>query len=115
MTLAVRTESGSNAQIVGQYFVEQTFVKVEWAWIYLPLALLVLVLVFLVAVAMCTRRYRLEPWKESSIPTLFHGLWSQTGEELQSLTIQESMDDAAAAIDARLRIDGQSQYLETMR
>jgi len=115
MTLAIRTQSGTNTQIVGQYFLEQTFVKVEWAWISLPLAMLVLVLVFLVVVAVRTRKYQLEPWKESSIATLLHGLRSQTGEEFQSLIAPESMDDAATTTHARLRIDGQSQYLELVR
>ena len=115
MTLAMRTQSGANSQTVGQYFLEQTFVKVEWAWISLPLAILVLVLVFLVAVAICTRKYQLEPWKESSIATLLHGLRSQTGEEFQSLITPESMDEAATTTQARLRIDGQSQYLEVVR
>lgn len=116
MTLAMRTQSGPNVQIGGQYFVEQTFVKVEWGWIALPLALLVFVLVFLIAVAVVTRRQGLEPWKESSIPTLFHGLGGRTGgEELESLMSQEGMDDAAKEIHARLSIDGERLYLQRVR
>jgi hypothetical protein len=104
MTLAIRTRTDSTTLVNGTSYTQQTFVSVQWAWISLPFALLALSLLFLIDVALSTRIAGLQPWKGSSIATLFHGLRHLNDDEVHCLIQQHEMDEAAAGIQAILRM-----------
>jgi hypothetical protein len=115
MTLALRTQLGSTEQVIGQSLIQQIFIRVEWGWISLPFTLLVLVIAFLVVVALYTRRAGLQPWKGSNIATLFHGLRHRSNDEFHCLVEQDSMDEAAANIQATLRMDEGGRFLDQVQ
>jgi hypothetical protein len=112
MTLAIRTQTGSTTLVNGTSYTQQIFVSIQWAWISLPFALLILALLFLMGVAHSTRMAGLQPWKGSSIATLFHGLHHLNDDEVHCLIQQHVMDEAAVEIQAILRMDEDGQFLE---
>ncbi|KAN0085369.1 hypothetical protein V8E54_001836 [Elaphomyces granulatus] len=112
MTLAVRTQAGSTTLVNGKSYTQQIFVSIQWAWISLPFALLILALLFLMGIAHSTRMAGLQPWKGSSIATIFHGLRHLNDDEVHCLIQQHVMDEAAVEIQAILRMDEDGQFLE---
>ncbi|KAK5724003.1 hypothetical protein LTR17_013752 [Elasticomyces elasticus] len=115
MTLAVRTQVGANTVVKGQYFTQETYIHVVWAWISLPAAVGLAVLVFLLGVVVKTRRVGLEPWKESSLATLFHGIGSADAEGFHDLLSPGDMEDVARKTVAVLVRDGGCLFLDVER
>lgn len=116
MTRAVRIHPSTTERVQGQSLIQQTLVQVDWPWIALPAALLLFVVVFLTVVSILTKLSGLEPWKESSLAVLFHGL----GPEDKTTTVsrlrrQDQMIEAAKGIYVRLRSDGGGPVMERTR
>ena len=74
--------STSNESSAGTASALQTRVAIKWPWMILPFLLLALVGVYLPAVIFITDRKQLQPWKNSSLALLMHGL---ADEESRSL------------------------------
>ena len=115
MTRAVRTHPSGKESTQGSSLVQQTVIRVVWPWISLPAAILVLCFMFLVMVATSTHRSGLEPWKESSIAALFHGIASRDDEKLSVLSHHDEMIEAARGMCVRLNGGGGRQVLEQTR
>ena len=115
MTLDMRTRADAGDPVIGNAAAEQSFVHIEWAWLSLPLALLVLVLAFLLLVFVTTRRLGLEPWKDSSLATLFHGLDNEGRRRVRTLNFEEDMGEAAQGLIVRMEMEDHGWALRSVR
>ena len=70
---------------------------------------------FLTVVSIHTKLSGLEPWKESSLAVLFHGLGFDDDAKVAMLGRQDEMIEAAKGMYVRLRSDGGGQVLERTR
>jgi hypothetical protein len=102
MTQNIRTRSNANRTIRGYASLDRSIIKIEWPWITLPLVVLILVLGFLIAVSIKTQQVGLEPWKSSSIATLFHGLNAKSFSDLRAIRTIHAMDATAGRLAVRL-------------
>lgn len=91
---------------VGTAYVEQSFVSVQWGWFALPVAIMVLVLLFLFVIWALTRKADIQPWKSSTMATLFHGLDNDSRREIRGLDVLEDMDEAAKSLLVTFRHGG---------
>ena len=112
MTRAIRTQPSTSIIHQGHAMVQQSIIRVQWPWIALPVAMLILVLLFLVIAAMRTRLAGLEPWKESSLAVLFHGLRQDNKEIFTGLSHQDEMYERARRLEVRLNVKKGEQLLE---
>lgn len=108
MTQNIRTRSNADHTIRGYASLDQSIIKVEWPWITLPLVVLILVLGFLIAVSIKTQQVGLEPWKSSSIATLFHGLNAKSFSDLRAIRTVHAMGATAGQLAVRLDEDSDS-------
>jgi hypothetical protein len=104
-TQNIRTRSNADHTIRGYASLDQSIVKIEWPWITLPLVVLILVLGFLIAVSIKTQQVGLEPWKSSSIATLFHGLNAKSFSDLRAIRTIHAMDATSGRLAVRLDED----------
>jgi hypothetical protein len=64
----------SNETLQGTTTVSESYVVVSWPWLVLPATLLALGAVLLVSTFSVDKHHKLNPWKSSSLPVLYHGL-----------------------------------------
>ncbi|KAJ4294270.1 hypothetical protein N0V90_007960 [Kalmusia sp. IMI 367209] len=82
-SMTARLRSGSNTtMIVGQAWIPETYIHVQWAWFALPTALAVLTIVLLGVTILLNRRDGGWLWRSSVLPYMFIGRrWGVDGEE----------------------------------
>lgn len=90
--------------IIGEVWVQKTFVNVEWAWLAFPIVLLILSILFLVVASLKTRIKRVGLWNLSPLTLFFHGQLSSECPELDvdSLNTADAMMNAATDLRARI-------------
>ncbi|KAG6366517.1 hypothetical protein INS49_000694 [Diaporthe citri] len=102
----------STDRATGSYIKYKTVVRVQWAWLALPVAVEILGFVFLLLIVFRDQR-RGNPWKDSILAALFHGL-NPNGLDAGNLDTITSMKREAMKIQVKLDTsDGGKRFLLT--
>lgn len=85
-TNAMRDNQLNNTFVLGEAYIEQTWIHVQWAWLALPIALSIMSLGLLIIVIFRTRARGATVWKSSSLALLFHDLegWDARSEPFRN-------------------------------
>jgi hypothetical protein len=94
-TKGVGTANGT-AWVLGVY------IHVRWPWLILPITLVGLTILFLILTVIETARSKMEVWKSSPVPLLFHGLENTEATRLQLTAQLVEMEIMAEKIPVRL-------------
>ena len=71
--LTVMMANASADQILGEIGTSEAFVRVRWPWIAFPFVVAFLGLSFVLLTVVETKRQRVQIWKESGLPLIYHG------------------------------------------
>ena len=105
MTDALRNQfANASSDIVGDVFIERTYVSVSWLWLVLPVTLVVLSCGLLLTAIISSNKHRAILWKNSSLATLFHAFTSSE-DGTGHLLYTKQMETAAENIQIRLEED----------
>ena len=102
MATALRMSSQDGAE--GFMLVNETHIRIQWGWITLPVALFFLTVCFVKAVAWTgdIGDVKVNVWKNDLVAALFHGMDRDLLAKVCLLNDQESIDETAKELAAKL-------------
>jgi hypothetical protein len=87
-------QSPNGTTNVGQAWIMETYIRVNWAYLSLPATLVLLSIVTLVWTIVANRRHKTQLWKSNSLAVLFHQLEGWEDNELK-VTNKEELEKRA--------------------
>jgi hypothetical protein len=86
----------------GTAWVPEVYIQVRWPWLILPITLVALTILFLTLTVVETARSKVEVWKSSPVPLLFHGLENTEATRLRLAAQLVEMERMAEKIPVKL-------------
>lgn len=92
-----------NTPVMGDAWINETYIEVHHAWLTLPIAIVILSLVLLLATMIQSHQQKLKIWKSESLATL-QCLSNDTKSHTGCLASNNAMDERAESLIVKLEI-----------
>ncbi|KAL9107826.1 MAG: hypothetical protein Q9227_007341 [Pyrenula ochraceoflavens] len=108
LTNNIRMTADNSTHVAGQEGTAKTFICIRWIWIVLPGVTIILSATFLALAMYENKKAKMPLWKDSELPSLFHGLSDDMKKELgHRSALNSEMEKDATGMNARLvRVGG---------
>ena len=109
MTNYIRTAGVKDTFANGTAYALKPIVQVSWAWLALPAILLTLSALLLSLTIIVSKQAKLPVWKDSSLPTLFHGLDENTISAVHDSRAESLKEMQSEARATRVKLEKQAE------